>query len=48
MGITSGGSSGAGAFRVESGVLVGVLTGGLNSCSAPTKSGDFRWFGWGF
>ncbi|MCF8003711.1 MAG: serine protease [Chromatiaceae bacterium] len=46
-GITSGGSSGAGAFR-DNGELVGVLTGGLSSCAAPTKSDDFGWFDWGF
>lgn len=47
-GITSAGSSGAGAFRVDTGELVGVLTGGLSSCAAPTRSDDFGWFGWGY
>ncbi|MEA1049597.1 trypsin-like peptidase domain-containing protein [Lamprobacter modestohalophilus] len=45
-GLTSGGSSGAGAFRADTGELVGVLTGGLSSCAAPTNSDDFGWFGW--
>ncbi len=57
-GLTSAGSSGAGAFRADTGELVGVLTGGLSTCEAPGGPDDFgrfdravregfgRWLGW--
>jgi hypothetical protein len=46
-GLTGAGSSGAGAFRADTGELIGVLTGGLSSCEAPGGPDDFgRWLGW--
>ena len=43
-GLTGAGSSGAGAFRADTGELVGVLTGGLSTCEAPAGPDDFGWF----
>ncbi|WP_200247129.1 trypsin-like peptidase domain-containing protein [Lamprobacter modestohalophilus] len=43
-GLTSGGSSGAGAFRADTGELVGVLTGGLSRCGSPEGPNDFGRF----
>ena len=45
-GLTSAGSSGAGAFRADTGELVGVLTGGLSTCEAPGGPDDFGRFDW--
>ncbi len=47
-GLTSPGSSGAGAFRADSGELVGVLTGGLSACEAPGGPDDFGRFDWAY
>jgi hypothetical protein len=43
-GPTSAGSSGAGAFRADTGALVGVLTGGLSTCEHPSGPDDFGRF----
>lgn len=40
-GLTSGGSSGAGAFLADSGALVGVNTGGLSTCQTRAGPDDF-------
>ncbi|NBC49292.1 MAG: hypothetical protein GVY22_15230 [Gammaproteobacteria bacterium] len=47
-GLTSGGSSGAGAFRADTGELVGLLTGGLSGCKEPEGPDDFGRFDWAY